>query len=484
MEKKTRSREKPVRSAKSAPAKTAGIAEKRDGPIEAGEKKSGKPLKEAPARKRPVVKAIAASRAKTPVKAAASSEEKKPTKVSAAVKAGKKTAARKTASARAAKPAAPTARKPKTSEKKIRAAGTKPSVKPPAAPKQVLEARQETEAPNPAAEPLSEAGAQPFPFQIQAPQKALTQNEPVALVVRLQEEASFASDMPAPQERLQDETPSKLVLMVRDPEWLYAYWEITSRDRERHEIGMPQGAPPLLLRVFGLGAKPEAAMPEYFDLTVIDSDKGWYVRIPRDGGYWRGALGYIGSQGEFVRVCDSNTVLSPGVGHADWTDERAWGPVGKETGEAAPAREMEEERSRIGSLQTFRAGRDAFVSRSGAGEQVPVLKGGASEQAARGPGGGVQAAIPASGLMREQPSGKEEAGRFRLQVWTELVLYGETEPDAQVTVQGNPVELRPDGTFTLRFAMPDGEQVIPVRAISAKQDESRVIIPMIAKKTI
>jgi hypothetical protein len=48
-----------------------------------------------------------------------------------------------------------------------------------------------------------------------------------------------------------------------------------------------------------------------------------------------------------------------------------------------------------------------------------------------------------------------------------MMAYGATEPDARLTVQGEPVALRPDGTFSLHFALPDGTQVIPVRAESA-----------------
>ena len=62
---------------------------------------------------------------------------------------------------------------------------------------------------------------------------------------------------------------------------------------------------------------------------------------------------------------------------------------------------------------------------------------------------------------------KEAKGRsFRLWVATELILYGGTEPDARVTVQGKEVKLRPDGTFSLRFALPDGKIELPVTAVS------------------
>jgi hypothetical protein len=56
---------------------------------------------------------------------------------------------------------------------------------------------------------------------------------------------------------------------------------------------------------------------------------------------------------------------------------------------------------------------------------------------------------------------------------TELILYGATDPKAKVTVQGQAVPLRPDGTFALRFLLPDGIQTIPVQAVSGDATHTR-----------
>jgi hypothetical protein len=73
--------------------------------------------------------------------------------------------------------------------------------------------------------------------------------------------------------------------------------------------------------------------------------------------------------------------------------------------------------------------------------------------------------------------------KFWLVVDCELIVYGATEPDAQVTVQGKPIRLRQDGTFTLRYALPDGKQVIPVKAVSADKIEERTITPTVTRET-
>jgi hypothetical protein len=53
---------------------------------------------------------------------------------------------------------------------------------------------------------------------------------------------------------------------------------------------------------------------------------------------------------------------------------------------------------------------------------------------------------------------------FWLNVNAELVVYGATQPDAQASMGGRPIRLRPDGTFSYRFAFPDGNYSMPISA--------------------
>ena len=82
--------------------------------------------------------------------------------------------------------------------------------------------------------------------------------------------------------------------------------------------------------------------------------------------------------------------------------------------------------------------------------------------------------------MGRRPEATES---FPLDLHTELILHGTTEPDAHVTVGGEPVELRPDGTFTLRMELPDGEQSLPVRVVQATGVSERIVRPVLNKRT-
>lgn len=72
------------------------------------------------------------------------------------------------------------------------------------------------------------------------------------------------------------------------------------------------------------------------------------------------------------------------------------------------------------------------------------------------------------------PSGQAGKPRsFWFNVNAELIIYGATEPEAAVMIGNRRIKLRPDGTFSLRFALPDGEFELPVTAVAADHSESR-----------
>jgi hypothetical protein len=69
--------------------------------------------------------------------------------------------------------------------------------------------------------------------------------------------------------------------------------------------------------------------------------------------------------------------------------------------------------------------------------------------------------------------GMEQARGFWFNVNAELIIYGATEPNAKVTLGGHEIKLRSDGTFSYRFALPDGNYDLPAVAVSASGDDAR-----------
>ena len=72
---------------------------------------------------------------------------------------------------------------------------------------------------------------------------------------------------------------------------------------------------------------------------------------------------------------------------------------------------------------------------------------------------------------------------FWFNVNAELIVYGATEPGAKVTLGGHEIKLRPDGTFSYRFALPDGKYELPAIAISADGTDGRSAELKFARET-
>ena len=95
-----------------------------------------------------------------------------------------------------------------------------------------------------------------------------------------------------------------------------------------------------------------------------------------------------------------------------------------------------------------------------------VLKKGASENISSG------ASVP------EQ----KKKSKFFFEIGADLIVYGRTEPDATVWLGNKKVALRPDGTFTLRYALPDGNIPFDFTAVSFSKEHQRKITTAVERK--
>jgi hypothetical protein len=105
--------------------------------------------------------------------------------------------------------------------------------------------------------------------------------------------------------------------------------------------------------------------------------------------------------------------------------------------------------------------------------------------------------LPSSGSLPSQhapdspsspshaPGSQPEAAAddFWFRVNAEVVLHGSTRPGARLTIFGRPVELRPDGSFTFRCALPDGRFEVPLRAIHPAGTDVREATVTFARQT-
>ena len=239
---------------------------------------------------------------------------------------------------------------------------------------------------------------------------------------------------------------TRLVAMVRDPAWVFAYWEVQGDLIERTRL---EEGPDLwdggcwTMRVMDLTRQ------DSFDLAIDVYARNWYIEAGRPGHLLQLCLGRTLSSGRFIPLVYSNKTQSPPLGVSELIDEE-WMVLEETiamasgwflTGATSPGM------AKVAMLEKEMAS-GAIINVGSPGLQAKVI-------------------------------GKP----FWLTVNTELILYGATEPGAQVTILGQPIKLRPDGTFTARYALPDGILVIPVQALSPEGTQTITVTPVVSRET-
>ena len=252
----------------------------------------------------------------------------------------------------------------------------------------------------------------------------------------------------------------RMVLQVRDPWWLHAYWEVTLSTWESFKQRFKDifFSSKKALRVYDVShiVFNGNNAHRYFDIELGHDASNWYIDSGGPGKSWCVDYGLKLPNGEFVTILRSNTVQSPLDGPSWVTDEEWMVP--------------DEMFGRLYGLG-FGMGHSSPVGKAWQERMKKALFSGILAS----PG------ITSAASPVKKPLGKGR--KFWLIVDCELIVYGATEPDAAVTVQGKPIRLRPDGTFTLRYSLPDGKQVIPVQATSADEIEIRTITPTVSRQT-
>lgn len=129
---------------------------------------------------------------------------------------------------------------------------------------------------------------------------------------------SFAAPRTAPGYGFAEGTPElpetygedRLTLMVKDPDYLFAYWEITPQRIAQAAKAKRAGTDyrevmRLNWEARGLFEANYALMPVSF------TARRWYLRVPRPGLSYRLEIGWLGSQGHFISLLDSNVSDAP-----------------------------------------------------------------------------------------------------------------------------------------------------------------------------
>lgn len=118
---------------------------------------------------------------------------------------------------------------------------------------------------------------------------------------------------------------TKIVALVRDPEWIFVYWEISAE--RRAELGLIKGQHDrdMAFRVYDVtGIEFDGTNPiSFFDVPINDRAVSWYLKVPEPARSYCIDLGVYSDEGDFIIVVRSNIVTTPRK-DAAWEREEEW----------------------------------------------------------------------------------------------------------------------------------------------------------------
>jgi hypothetical protein len=295
---------------------------------------------------------------------------------------------------------------------------------------------------------------------------------------------------------------SRIVLMPRDPQWAYAYWDIPNE----HKAALrSQGGQQLALRIYDvsdidLNFQIPHSVQEY---PCDELAREWYLPIPVSDRDYAVELGYRTYDGRWLMLARSAAVRIPPTYPSDWIDDHFvtvdWDAElrGQTIAElkqptrtvvtypkpgdtiydeiftlAQGVEALRVDGSAYGSMQqgvVHEQSLSSYVFPSGVGLwALPTVSGVASASGV----GLFSGSVP-----------PVRSRKFWLVADAELIVYGATEPDAHVTIGGRPIELTPDGTFRFQMSFQDGLIDFPIMAVAADGEQTRAIHMRFTRET-
>ncbi|MFH1259041.1 MAG: DUF4912 domain-containing protein [Elusimicrobiota bacterium] len=254
---------------------------------------------------------------------------------------------------------------------------------------------------------------------------------------------------------------NQIVIMPRDPLWMYSYWEIN--DKKIAQVKLKHGEnifeqTATVLRVHDVTGITfnGTNSHNFFDVSARLEVRNWYIQVLNPGRSYCVELGLRKPNGEFILLARSNIITLPAGKVSEKVDEQ-WAMI--------------------------QADFDKLYSLSGA-DRIGIGSGEISKLLAkRWEMFQSTSSWPTSGGISSMGAVRPIAEDFWLLADAEVIIHGATEPNAQLTLQGKPIQLNSDGTFSARFYLPNSILNFPIRAVSASGSQQREITITVERKT-
>ena len=250
----------------------------------------------------------------------------------------------------------------------------------------------------------------------------------------------------------------RIVLMVRDAYWLHAIWSVTPQSVKRAEAALAAywhtARPCLRLMEVDGGLTTSTAERVVREIEIHGGVSNWYIEVSNPPRGYRVDIGYRASNGKYFVIARSQAVTTPPPDSSDAIDDN-WSDVAANYEKVYALSGGYSEEHSNGDLQ------ELFEERL----KRPMLN---PTSAQFGSG--------AERILNRHRG-------FDFHVDAEMILFGKTKADARVMLAGEPVKIRPDGSFTVRLSMPDKRQVLPIVASSSDGVEQRTVVIAIERNT-
>jgi hypothetical protein len=277
-----------------------------------------------------------------------------------------------------------------------------------------------------------------------------------SVIARRLNGASRKSATPAPSiARANGHAKDRIVLLVRDPYWLHACWDVSVASVQRAEAALREDwhAAKPILRLFDVSSEDTTSSCErpVRDIEIHGNVNNWYIDVSDPPKSYRVDIGYLSRRGKFFAIAHSN-VVSTAESERNAVDEN-WGSI-------------EEQFERICAL--------AKADDAAAGAELRDVF---EDRLRRSMNTG-----PLSSFVWGAMAANKKRG-FWFSLDSELIVHGTAPPASRISLQGERVKLRDDGTFTMRFRLPDKRLIIPVTAASPDGSEERTIVLAVERNT-
>lgn len=223
----------------------------------------------------------------------------------------------------------------------------------------------------------------------------------------------------------------KLTVTPKDSYWAEVHWSISGQKmaRAKTSLGVEWPKSKAVLRLYEVKTSDldDRALKRVSDSEIHGGVQRWFVQIPVPGKSYEVQIGFLSPTGRFYSL------------------------------------------ARSAMFKTIKPGSEGCFA------QIPEN---GSEVRGEQP-----MSFGALRLKQLSESSLTHDAEFPMHVEAEIIMHGLTLPGINVRVQGEEVDLRPDGSFTVKYSLPNGRQVVQTVATCPETGQQHTLLTALERNT-